>query len=148
VNTTQITGAAGAIMDDVAAPGPRLSHDLARAQDTDFFAIDDLLTDQERAIRDRVRAFSDDQLIPVANEYWERAEFPAALVPAYVDLRVAGGAIRGYGCPGMSWPELIREPSGASAISSSRPLRAAASFPQSRRCAAAWVWAWIRPSRA
>jgi glutaryl-CoA dehydrogenase len=102
VNTTQITGAAGAIMADVAAPGPRLSHDLARAQGTDFFAIDDLLTDQERAVRDRVRAFSDDQLIPVANEYWERAEFPAALVPAYAGLRVAGGAIRDYGCPGMS----------------------------------------------
>jgi glutaryl-CoA dehydrogenase len=102
VNTTQITGAEGATMADVAIPGPRLSQDLARAQGTDFFAMDGLLTDQERAIRDRVRAFSDEQLIPVANEYWERAEFPAALVPAYAGLRVAGGAIQDYGCPGMS----------------------------------------------
>jgi glutaryl-CoA dehydrogenase len=102
VNTTQITGVEGATMADVAIPGPRLSQDLARAQGTDFFAMDGLLTDQERAIRDRVRAFSDDQLIPVANEYWERAEFPAALVPAYAGLRVAGGAIQDYGCPGMS----------------------------------------------
>jgi len=89
-------------MAEVATPGLRLSHDLARAQGTDFFAMDGLLTEPERAIRDRVRAFSDDQLIPVANEYWERAEFPAALVPAYAGLRVAGGAIQGYGCPGMS----------------------------------------------
>ena len=102
MNTTQITGAAGAAMADVAMAGSRLSRDLARSQGTDFFAMDGLLTDQERAIRDRVRAFSDDQLIPVANEYWERAEFPAALVPAYAGLRVAGGAIQDYGCPGMS----------------------------------------------
>ena len=102
MNTTQITGVEGATMADVAIPGPCLSQDLARAQGTDFFAMDGLLTDQERAIRDRVRAFSDDQLSPVANEYWERAEFPAALVPAYAGLRVAGGAIQDYGCPGMS----------------------------------------------
>jgi glutaryl-CoA dehydrogenase len=102
VNTTQITGAAGAAMADVAMAGSRLSRDLARSQGTDFFAMDGLLTEPERAIRDRVRAFVDDKLIPVANEYWERAEFPAALVPAYAGLRVAGGAIQDYGCPGMS----------------------------------------------
>ena len=102
MNTTQITGVEGATMADVAIPGPCLSRDLARAQGTDFFAMDGLLTEPERAIRDRVRAFVDDKLIPVANEYWERAEFPAALVPAYAGLRVAGGAIQDYGCPGMS----------------------------------------------
>jgi glutaryl-CoA dehydrogenase len=64
--------------------------------------MDDLLTQQERSIRDRVRAFADNELIPVANKYWERAEFPAELLPAYAGLGVAGGAIQGYGCPGMS----------------------------------------------
>jgi glutaryl-CoA dehydrogenase len=64
--------------------------------------MDDLLTDEERSIRDRVRAFADQELIPVANEYWERAEFPAPLLKPYADLRVAGGAVQGHGCPGMS----------------------------------------------
>ena len=64
--------------------------------------MDDLLTGEELSIRDRVRAFSDDQLIPVANDYWERGEFPRELVPRYAELTVAGGAIRNYGCPGMS----------------------------------------------
>jgi glutaryl-CoA dehydrogenase len=77
-------------------------HDLARSQGTDFFSLDALLTDEERAIRDRVRAFADEHLIPVANEFWERAEFPTELIPRYAELGVAGGAIQGHDCPGMS----------------------------------------------
>ena len=83
-------------------PASAVPLNIARAQGTDFFAMDDLLTAEERAIRDRVRAFADAHLIPVINEYWERAEFPLELVPHYAELGVAGGAIQGYGCPGMS----------------------------------------------
>jgi glutaryl-CoA dehydrogenase len=79
-----------------------LGKDLGRSQGTDFYRTDDLLTDDERAIRDRVRVFVDERLIPVAPEYWERAEFPRELVAPYADVRVAGGSISGYGCPGMS----------------------------------------------
>jgi len=75
---------------------------IAAAQGTDFFAIDALLTDEERAIRDRVRRFVDERVIPVASHYWERAEFPHELVAQYAALRVAGGSVSGYGCPGMS----------------------------------------------
>jgi glutaryl-CoA dehydrogenase len=87
---------------EVAAPTPALSQELGRAQGTDFFGMDDLLSEEERAIRDRVRRFADDELIPVANDHWERAEFPRALVPRYAELGVAGGTIQGHGCPGMS----------------------------------------------
>src|SRR5436190_2801028 len=102
MTTTDIGGSAGAAMADVVTPSASLSRDLARSQGTDFFAMDDLLSDEERSVRDRVRAFADDELIPVANQYWERAEFPAPLLPAYARLGVAGGAIQGYDCPGMS----------------------------------------------
>lgn len=50
-------------------------------------------------MRDRVRRFCDAEVLPVINEYWERGEFPQALLPK---LRVAGGAMHGNGCPGMS----------------------------------------------
>lgn len=79
-----------------------LGKDLARSQGTDFYGTDDLLTDDERAVRDRVRSFVDDRLIPAAPGYWERAEFPHELVAPYAALRVAGGSIAGHGCPGMS----------------------------------------------
>ena len=79
-----------------------LGKDLGRSQGTDFYGIDDLLTDDERAVRDRVRTFVDERLIPAAPEYWERAEFPHELVSPYAGLAVAGGSLSGYGCPGMS----------------------------------------------
>ncbi|WP_226355056.1 MULTISPECIES: acyl-CoA dehydrogenase family protein [unclassified Pseudonocardia] len=78
------------------------SSDLARAQGTDFFSTEDWLTDDERAIRDRVRTFVDERLVPVANHYWEAAEFPRELIEPYAALEVAGGSVRGHGCPGMS----------------------------------------------
>lgn len=56
-------------MTAIATGQPVPGDEIARAQGTDFFAMDDLLTQEERAIRDRVRAFADDHLIPVANDY-------------------------------------------------------------------------------
>jgi glutaryl-CoA dehydrogenase len=38
----------------------------------------------------------------VINDYWERAEFPFAMIPKFAALGIAGGTIEGYGCPGMS----------------------------------------------
>ncbi len=68
----------------------------------DFYAVEELLEPEEIAVRDRVRAFGEREVVPIANEYWERAEFPAQLVPKLAELGVAGGTIEGYGCPGMS----------------------------------------------
>ena len=53
--------------------------DLAISRATDFYGLDELLTGQEREMRDRVRQYCDTQVAPVANEYWERAEFPVEL---------------------------------------------------------------------
>ncbi len=69
---------------------------------TDFYLLDEKLTDDERGIRDRLRAFCEAEITPVINGYWERAEFPFELVPKIAALQMAGGTIEGYGCPGMS----------------------------------------------
>jgi glutaryl-CoA dehydrogenase len=74
----------------------------ATAAATDYYLLDEQLSDEERAIRDRVRAFGEQEVLPVINDYWERAEFPFDLVPKLAELNVAGTAIEGYGCPGMS----------------------------------------------
>ena len=76
--------------------------DVTRSLGTDYYLIDELLTDEEREVRDKVRAFSDREVIPIINEYWEKAEFPFELVPKLAELNIAGGPIEGYGCPGMS----------------------------------------------
>ena len=71
-------------------------------QALDFYGFDDLLTDAERDIRDRMRAFVEDEVVPIINPYWERAEFPFELIPKLAALGVAGGSIQEYGCPGHS----------------------------------------------
>ena len=35
-------------------------------------------------------------------QYWEKAEFPYHVIPTLSTLRIAGGTIKGYGCPGLS----------------------------------------------
>ncbi len=68
----------------------------------DYYLLDELLTDEARAVRDRVRAFVDSDVLPVINDYWDRAEFPWALVPKLAGLGIVGSTIEGYGCPGLS----------------------------------------------
>lgn len=69
---------------------------------TDFYLIEELLTDEARAVRDRVRAFCDREVIPIINDYWQREEFPFELVPKIAELGIAGGTIEGYGCAGLT----------------------------------------------
>jgi glutaryl-CoA dehydrogenase len=76
--------------------------DVTRSLGTDYYVFDDLFTDEEREVRDKVRAFADAEVIPIINSYWEKAEFPFELVPKVAALGIAGGAIEDYGCPGMS----------------------------------------------
>jgi glutaryl-CoA dehydrogenase len=78
------------------------TYPIGRSRGTDFFRIRDQLTTQERDYLDTVRAFVDDEVLPVINDYWERAEFPWPLVRRMGELGIVGDGIRGYGCPEMS----------------------------------------------
>ena len=66
----------------------------------DFYAIEELLEPEEIEIRDRVRAFCDKEVTPTVNEYWEKAEFPALLVPKIAALGISGGTVRATAHPG------------------------------------------------
>jgi glutaryl-CoA dehydrogenase len=76
--------------------------DVTRSLGTDYYLIEELLTDEEREVRDRVRAFADRDVIPIINEYWDKAQFPFELIPKIAELNIAGTTIQGYGCPGIS----------------------------------------------
>ena len=51
---------------------------IGRSLGTDYFRIADQLTREELGYLRRTRDFVDDEVLPVINGYWERAEFPAA----------------------------------------------------------------------
>jgi len=77
--------------------------DLASSRATDFYSLDELLSESERAIRDRVREWVDTEVSPIAADYWEAARFPVELVQGYGALGIAGGSLVGDGCPGLSF---------------------------------------------
>jgi len=69
--------------------------------DLDLLRIDDELTDEERMIRDTVRAFTVEQIEPHVGGWFERGEFPAReLAPRLGELGLLGMHIHGYGCAG------------------------------------------------
>jgi glutaryl-CoA dehydrogenase len=76
--------------------------DVTRSLGTDYYLVEELLTDEEREVRDKVRAFADREVIPIINDYWDKAQFPFELVPKIAELNIAGTTIKGYGCPGIS----------------------------------------------
>ena len=69
---------------------------------SDVLGIDALLTDEERAVWDRVRAFVDTRIRPGIVEWFDRGVFPAELAPELGELGVLGMTIDGYGCSGRS----------------------------------------------
>jgi glutaryl-CoA dehydrogenase len=75
---------------------------IGRSRGTDYFRIGDQLTDSERDFWRRTRDFVDDEVLPVINGYWERADFPWPLVTKLAELGIVGDGIEGYGCPRMS----------------------------------------------
>ncbi|WP_342667844.1 acyl-CoA dehydrogenase family protein [Luteipulveratus mongoliensis] len=75
---------------------------LGRSRGTDFFRIGDQLTDEERDYWNRARHFVEDEVLPVINDHWERADFPRDLVRRLGELGLVGDGIEGYGCPPMS----------------------------------------------
>jgi len=80
-----------------------MGDDLASSRATDFYSLDELLSESERAIRDRVREWVDTEVSPIAADYWEAARFPVELVQGYGALGIAGGSLVDDGCPGLSF---------------------------------------------
>ena len=68
----------------------------------DFLRLGDGLSDEERLIRDNVRAFVREQLIPQVGEWFEEGMLPRDLAGRLGALGVLGMHLEGYGCAGAS----------------------------------------------
>src|ERR1044071_1181695 len=68
----------------------------------DLLEIDRELSDEERAIRDAVRGFVADQVLPGGADWFERGEFPREVAKALADLGLLGMHLTGYGCAGAN----------------------------------------------
>ena len=74
-----------------------------RLDPADLLAVGDLLTDEERLIRDTVRRFADERIRPHIGGWFEQGVFPAReLAPELGALGVLGMHLDGYGCTGST----------------------------------------------
>jgi glutaryl-CoA dehydrogenase len=68
---------------------------------TDLLRIDDELTDEERLVRDTVRKFAADRIMPYVADWFEAGTLPRDLLPEVGKLGLLGMHLKGYGCAGM-----------------------------------------------
>ncbi|MFS8636679.1 MAG: acyl-CoA dehydrogenase family protein [Gemmatimonadota bacterium] len=76
---------------------------MARFQGVDYFDIDSLLSEEERMVRDTVREWVDDNLLPIIEEAYINRRFPKELIPQMAELGILGANLpEEYGCAGLN----------------------------------------------
>lgn len=68
----------------------------------DFYNLTGLLSEEEIMVRDTMRDFVSDKVIPIIEKHNREATFPIHLVPQLAELGVLGANIKGYGCAGLN----------------------------------------------
>jgi glutaryl-CoA dehydrogenase len=76
---------------------------MPKFQGVDFYDVDSLFSEEERMVRDTVRAWVDDHLMPVINEAYIGRRLPTELIPQMAELGVYGANLpEKYGCAGLN----------------------------------------------
>jgi glutaryl-CoA dehydrogenase len=68
----------------------------------DFLGLEDLLSDEERLVRDSVRSFVEEQVIPIIEDHYMKGTFPSELIKPMGALGYFGANLKGYGCAGLN----------------------------------------------
>src|SRR5437667_7698021 len=89
-------------MKHMATTSSRAFKETSGIDPLDFIAIDALLSDEERAIRDTVRQFVGEKVKPYVGEWFEKGELPLDLIPELAQLGLFGMHLEDYGLPGAS----------------------------------------------
>jgi glutaryl-CoA dehydrogenase len=119
----------------------------SRFTGVDFYDLDTLLSEEERAVRDTVRAWVDDRLMPIIGACYLEGRFPRDLIPGMAELGLFGANLpEQYGCAGLNnvaygliMQELERGDSGIRSFASVQgalvmyPIHAFGSEDQKRR---------------
>jgi glutaryl-CoA dehydrogenase len=75
----------------------------SRFTGVDFYSIDSSLSEEERAVRDTIRTWVDENLMPVIGQAYIDGKFPKQLIPGMAELGVFGANLpEQYGCAGLN----------------------------------------------
>jgi glutaryl-CoA dehydrogenase len=73
-----------------------------RTKPLDFYNLDAFLTAEQRQIRDTIREFVDERVLPIIDEAWLEGRFPSEIVSELAGLGVFGATLpEDYGCAGL-----------------------------------------------
>lgn len=96
---------------------------MTGAEPMDFYKLDELLSREEKTVRDDVRRFADSEVLPVISEYFDKGRFPSQLSARLAEMQMFGVHVQGYGCRsrnqtiyGLVCRELGRADSGLRAL--------------------------------
>jgi glutaryl-CoA dehydrogenase len=75
---------------------------MGKFRGVDYYEIEELLTEQERMVRDTARAFVDEEVLPVIRAHHRAGTFPTGLIQKMGALGFFGANLTGYGCAGIN----------------------------------------------
>src|SRR5215470_16397705 len=75
---------------------------MEKFRGVDYYAIESLLSEEERMIRDAVRDWVEAEFLPLITDHHRAGTFPVELISKLGELGVFGATLKGYGCAGLS----------------------------------------------
>ena len=74
---------------------------MEKFRGVDYYGIDDLLTEEQRMMRDAVRDWVEAKFLPVVSQHHRDGTFPMELARDLGEMGVFGATLKGYGCTGL-----------------------------------------------
>src|SRR5438128_7572270 len=75
---------------------------MEKFRGVDYYRIEDLLSEEERMIRDTIRDWVEAEFLPVVTDHHRAGTFPVTLIPQLGEMGVFGATLKGYGCLGLN----------------------------------------------
>jgi glutaryl-CoA dehydrogenase len=74
---------------------------MEKYRGVDYYGIEELLTEEERMVRDAIRDWVEAEFLPIVQEHHRAGTFPVSLIPKLGELGIFGATLQGYGCAGL-----------------------------------------------
>src|SRR5688572_4497942 len=88
------------ISDEAAGLGEG-SPTMEKFHGVDYYGIDELLTEEQRMMRDAVREWVEAKFLPIVGQHHRDGTFPGELARDLGEMGVFGATLKGYGCAGL-----------------------------------------------
>jgi glutaryl-CoA dehydrogenase len=75
---------------------------MEKFRGVDYYHMDELLSEEERMVRDTIRDWVEAEFVPIVAEHHRAGTFPVTLIPKLGEMGVFGATLKGYGCAGLN----------------------------------------------